>query len=123
MNSESDDSIETTVVPESEYSVLAATLSESENTLLVPPEPDNSFDISGNDDSVLIPLEASKSKKRVKCQHGKDKRLCKDCGGAGLCLPHGKDKRLCKDCGGTGYCSHGKTKFFCKVLNNNSLPV
>ena len=31
--------------------------------------------------------------------HGREKRQCKDCGGAGIC-PHGRVKSRCKECGG-----------------------
>ena len=47
------------------------------------------------------------------CTHGKDKRQCKECGGSAIC-PHGRQKRLCIDCGGSGICTHGKRKSTCK---------
>ena len=46
-----------------------------------------------------------------RCEHGRYKSKCKDCG-AGYC-EHGRDKSYCKDCG-TGYCEHGKGKRKCK---------
>ena len=39
-----------------------------------------------------------KTKKR--CEHGKVKCLCIDCGGSGLCKEHGRVKSTCKECGG-----------------------
>ena len=36
-----------------------------------------------------------------KCPHGRQKSVCKECGGSGLC-PHGRRKRLCKECDGRG---------------------
>jgi hypothetical protein len=40
-----------------------------------------------------------------KCQHGRQKHKCKDCG-TGYC-DHGRQKDKCRDCG-TGYCDHGR---------------
>jgi hypothetical protein len=42
-----------------------------------------------------------------KCQHGRQKHKCKDCG-TGYCQ-HGRRKDMSKDCG-TGYCQHGRRK-------------
>lgn len=47
------------------------------------------------------------------CKHGKYKKNCKKCGGSGIC-EHKKHKRFCKECGGKGFCEHGKHKQFCK---------
>jgi hypothetical protein len=47
------------------------------------------------------------------CEHGRDKRYCKQCGGPGIC-EHGRDKRYCKQCGGPGICEHGRDKRYCK---------
>jgi hypothetical protein len=47
----------------------------------------------------------------LKCQHGRQKSQCKDCGGKGRCL-HGRRKDRCKDCG-TGYCVHRRRKGRC----------
>ena len=48
-----------------------------------------------------------------KCEHGKHKQACKECGGSAFC-EHGKFKRTCKECGGSGICEHGKQKQICK---------
>ena len=48
-----------------------------------------------------------------KCEHGKRKNRCKDCGGSELC-EHGKQKYHCKGCGGNVFCEHGKRKHRCK---------
>jgi hypothetical protein len=45
-----------------------------------------------------------------KCEHGRQKRQCKECG-TGRC-EHGRSKYKCKDCG-TGYCEHGRVKGTC----------
>jgi hypothetical protein len=41
------------------------------------------------------------------CEHGRQKRRCKACGGSALCT-HGRVKYTCKDCGGGGVCTHGR---------------
>ena len=38
-----------------------------------------------------------------KCEHGRRKARCKDCGGSGIC-EHGKQKASCKDCRGASLC-------------------
>jgi len=40
-----------------------------------------------------------------RCEHNREKRKCKQCGGASICL-HSHVKRMCKDCGGAGICEH-----------------
>ena len=51
------------------------------------------------------------------CEHGKDKRWCKDgCGGSMLCK-HGKGKYYCKECGGKGICIHNTNKHICSKCN------
>lgn len=54
------------------------------------------------------------------CEHGKHKTICKDCGGGGIC-EHGKRKVICKDCSGTGICEHGKQKARCKECGGSQL--
>ena len=54
----------------------------------------------------------------IKCEHGKQKHRCKDCGGSGIC-EHGKEKYLCKDCNGSGVCEHGKEKRRCKECDGS----
>ena len=55
-----------------------------------------------------------------KCEHGKQKIFCKECGGSGFC-EHGKQKRFCKECGGSGFCEHGKFKQYCKECCGSGL--
>ena len=76
---------------------------------------------------------------RKKCTHGKQKSICKECGGVGICehgrqkshckecggsavCEHGRQKSRCKECGGSGICEHGRRKSYCKEcgrINNN----
>ena len=52
-----------------------------------------------------------RKKKRYRCEHGRSKYRCKDCG---TCrCEHGRAKNQCKDCG-TGRCEHGRQKHQCK---------
>ena len=51
---------------------------------------------------------------RKKCEHGRERRRCKDCGGSGLC-EHGRERTVCKDCGGSSsLCEHGRQRSTCK---------
>ena len=51
-----------------------------------------------------------------KCEHGKQKSQCKECGGSSIC-EHGKQKSRCKECGGSALCktenceTKGHTKY------------
>ena len=47
------------------------------------------------------------------CPHGRERSLCKDCGGSGLC-EHGRQRSRCKECGGAGVCEHGRRRRYCK---------
>ena len=55
-----------------------------------------------------------------KCEHGKRKTYCKECGGGGLC-EHDKPKHYCKDCGGNCLCEHGKRKYRCKECDGSEI--
>ena len=35
-----------------------------------------------------------------KCEHGRQRRNCKECGGSSIC-EHGRRRYRCKDCGGS----------------------
>jgi len=56
-------------------------------------------------------------KRNKKCEHGKMKTYCKECGGTSIC-EHGKRKVYCKECGGGSLCEHGKRKDYCKVCGD-----
>ena len=57
--------------------------------------------------------------KHKKCEHGKRKSECKECGGVSIC-EHGKVKSQCKDCGGGSICEHGKVKAHCKECRGSA---
>ena len=48
-----------------------------------------------------------------KCEHGKQTRYCKVCGGSAYC-EHDKIKSQCKQCGGSAICEHKKLKTQCR---------
>ena len=54
-----------------------------------------------------------------KCEHGKQKANCKECGGSAFC-EHNKFKQYCKECGGSSICEHGKRKTNCKKCGGSA---
>ena len=56
----------------------------------------------------------------VKCEHGRQKSQCVDCGGAGIC-EHGIRRYICVDCGGAGICEHGRQKSKCKECGGSAM--
>jgi hypothetical protein len=59
------------------------------------------------------PTSDGSGRKQAKCEHGRRKDQCRECGGSGVC-PHGRIKHTCTDCGGSGICPHGRRKSECK---------
>ena len=55
-----------------------------------------------------------------RCSHGKDKALCKECGGWRICT-HGKFKPYCKECGGSQICPHRRNKHRCKDCKGSQI--
>ena len=55
-----------------------------------------------------------------KCEHGRQKSHCKECGGNSICS-HGRRKSQCKECGGSSICEHGRQKPCCKECGGNSI--
>ena len=55
-----------------------------------------------------------------KCEHGKLKSICKECGGSQIC-EHGKQKKQCKECGGSQICEHEKFKSICKECGGSQI--
>ncbi len=56
----------------------------------------------------------------MKCEHGKKKYLCKDCGGNGIC-EHNKRKQYCIICGGKSICEHKKIKIQCILCKGSQI--
>lgn len=44
---------------------------------------------------------------KILCKHGRYRRKCKSCGGAGICH-HGRLRNRCRDCHGAGICPHNR---------------
>lgn len=87
-------------------------------------------------------LMKNKDKKNVKkkCEHGKEKCRCINCGGSGICIHklrkdyctdckgsqiciHNKGKRYCKECIGSQICIHNTTKSICKVCKGSQICI
>eukprot|EP00961_Rhodomonas_salina_P248996 3365241-Rhodomonas_salina.1 len=47
------------------------------------------------------------------CLHSRQRSVCKDCGGVGICK-HGSRHSHCKDCGGSQVCEHKRLRSACK---------
>ena len=59
---------------------------------------------------------------KYNCEHGKQKSVCKDCGGVGIC-EHNKIRSKCKECGGGSICEHSKLKQYCKDCSGTAFCV
>ena len=57
-----------------------------------------------------------------KCEHGKNKYFCKECGGSQICI-HSKNKAKCKECGGSQICIHNKQKSNCKECKGSGICI
>ena len=61
-----------------------------------------------------------KSKEKNKCEHGRRRSICKDCGGSEIC-EHNRIRSQCKDCGGVSICEHGRKRCQCKECNGSQI--
>lgn len=60
-------------------------------------------------------------RKNIKnCPHGRQKNVCRDCGGTHIC-EHNKLRSRCKDCGGTSICEHNKVRQLCKICGGSQI--
>ena len=66
------------------------------------------------------PLQKKKKYTRTKCEHGKRKDRCRDCGGSAFC-EHGRQKTRCKECGGSEICEHNKQRSYCKDCDGSQI--
>ena len=60
------------------------------------------------------------SAEKHKCEHGRERSKCKDCGGVSIC-EHGRQRSKCKDCGGVSICEHGRQRCRCKECRGASI--
>jgi hypothetical protein len=72
------------------------------------------------DKEDLTSTPAKPRKQQYKCEHGRKKSRCKQCGGAYIC-EHGREKSKCKQCGGASICEHGRIKSHCKQCGGASI--
>jgi len=54
------------------------------------------------------------------CEHGRERSACKPCGGGSICL-HGRQRTSCKQCGGGSICTHGRRRSICKDCGGGSI--
>ena len=54
-----------------------------------------------------------------KCEHGRRKTTCKECGGGSIC-EHNRLKTRCKECGGGSICEHEKRRTQCKECHGSA---
>ena len=66
------------------------------------------------------PIQRARPRVMPPCPHGRQRSLCKDCGGKGIC-EHGGNKYTCKECGGSSICEHGRQRKTCKECGGSSL--
>ena len=63
---------------------------------------------------------ATKYRNEKKCEHGRQRNKCKDCGGSQICF-HGRRRNQCKDCGGVSICEHERRKDQCKDCGGSQI--
>jgi hypothetical protein len=57
---------------------------------------------------------------RKKCEHNKQKSICKDCKGSSIC-EHNRQRSICKECKGSSICEHNRIKYKCKECKGSSI--
>ena len=57
---------------------------------------------------------------KKKCEHGKEKRHCRECDGSSYC-EHNVRKGRCKECGGSSLCEHKVEKSSCVKCGGSSI--
>jgi hypothetical protein len=71
--------------------------------------------------SVASSASFTKKGKHQYCDlHGKQKHICKQCGGKNICN-HGVQKNQCTKCGGKGICEHGRVRWQCFPCGGKSM--
>lgn len=62
----------------------------------------------------------NENRKRLKCEHGHKRSVCKECGGSGFC-EHGRRRSRCKECGGSDFCEHDRRRSRCKECGGSEI--
>ena len=52
------------------------------------------------------------------CIHGRQRSVCRECGGKGIC-EHGRRRTTCRECGGASICEHDRRRSECKECNGS----
>jgi len=65
-------------------------------------------------------IRAKEKREKNKCEHNRERRHCKDCGGASIC-EHNRIRSQCKDCGGASICEHNRHRSRCKECGGGSI--
>uniref|UniRef100_A0A0G4HK60 CR-type domain-containing protein n=1 Tax=Chromera velia CCMP2878 TaxID=1169474 RepID=A0A0G4HK60_9ALVE len=105
---------------------------------------EHEFGVSLEESAIPQPTKEKVRVVRPKCEHGRQKTLCADCGGKGLC-DHGKKRNNCKECMATRKivprrrsvngmavgedprprnktrCEHGRQRYFCKECGGKGI--
>ena len=68
---------------------------------------------------TVLGAPAAKRQAGVKCDHGRRRYECVECGGSGIC-EHGRVRYSCKDCVGASICEHGRVRSVCKDCGGGS---
>ena len=83
---------------------------------------------TGGGEYEEVPLEGGGFKRRrvgakkwqYRCEHMKEKKRCKECGGSAIC-EHGRERNKCKECGGSAVCEHGRRRSRCKECGGGAI--
>ena len=63
---------------------------------------------------------AVKSREKYKCEHGRERRKCKQCGGSSIC-EHNRERNKCRECGGASICEHNRQRNNCRECGGASI--
>ena len=73
------------------------------------------------ENNIVCEIIEEKPKRQIKkCEHGRQKSYCKECGGSSIC-EHRRQKSTCKECCGSSICEHGRQKSYCKECGGSSI--
>ena len=79
---------------------------------------------TGNEDGVkgryVIDSQGKRRYIAAKCEHGRRRTTCKECGGGSTC-EHKKERTRCKECRGGSLCEHDKQRSQCRECGGVSL--
>ena len=65
-------------------------------------------------------LYYEKNKNKYKCEHQRQRKTCKDCGGSQIC-EHQRERNRCKECGGASICEHQRNRSHCKECGGSQV--